>query len=160
MSSRARWLGLVGWLVLCQATGALGAWVTMPEIDNWYRTLVKPPGTPPDSVFGPVWTTLYVLMAIAAWLVWRAAGIRAARVPLTLFAVQLLLNLLWSFVFFGLHAPGWAFAEIVVLWLALVATAVAFFARNVWAGVLLVPYWVWVTYAAWLNFMIWRLNVP
>ena len=109
-------------------------------------------------MFGPVWTTLYVMMAVAAWLVWKQAGVRDAAVPLALFGGQLVLNVAWSFIFFGLHQPGWACVEIVVLWLAIVATVVAFFRQSRGAGWLLLPYLAWVSFAAVLNFAIWRLN--
>ena len=97
-------------------------------------------------------------MAVAAWLVWKREGFRAAKWALALFAGQLLLNVAWSCVFFGLHQPGWAFAEIVVLWLAIVATTTAFFRHSFVAGCLLLPYLAWVSFASLLNFVIWRLN--
>jgi translocator protein len=110
------------------------------------------------SVFGPVWTTLYVLMGIAAWLVWTTAGFRTARTALMLFALQLLLNGAWSWLFFGLHEPGWAFLDIVGLWIAIAATTVAFFGHRQTAGWLLMPYLAWVSFAGMLNFAIWTLN--
>lgn len=159
MSGRWKWLGLAGFVVVCLGAGGLGAMVTTPAIDGWYHTLAKPAWNPPDAVFGPVWTTLYVAMAVAAWLVWRQGGLGEARVPLLLFAVQLALNVAWSWVFFGAQQPGWAFVEIVVLWLAIVATTVSFWRRSRAAGWLLVPYLGWVSFAAVLNFTIWRLNL-
>lgn len=158
MTDRARWLGLVVCIAACLGAGAAGAVATTPEIEGWYRELAKPNWTPPDGVFGPVWTTLYILMAVAAWLVWRPAGWRAAAVPLALFAAQLLLNVAWSWIFFGLHQVGWALAEIIVLWLAIAATTAAFFRRSQTAGWLLTPYLAWVSLAAALNLAIWRLN--
>lgn len=152
------WLGLLASLGICLAAGGLGAMATTPEIDGWYQTIEKPDWNPPGYVFGPVWTILYVLMAIAAWLVWRAEGFRAAKIPLILFKVQLLLNVCWSWIFFGLHQPGWAFAEIVILWLAIATTTAAFFNRSKLAGTLMVPYLAWVTFAMALNFAIWQLN--
>ena len=137
----------------------LGAVATTPEIGGWYKTLAKPTWNPPDRVFGPVWTTLFVLMGIAAWLVWQRAGFMAATKPLSLFAVQLVLNVAWSWIFFGLHQPGWAFVEIVILWLAIVATTMAFFRCSKIAGWLLVPYLAWVSFASVLNFTIWRMNL-
>ncbi|NLF72596.1 MAG: tryptophan-rich sensory protein [Candidatus Anammoximicrobium sp.] len=160
MTAAVRGIGLVVLIAVCLGAGGLGAIATTPEIDGWYRTLAKPAWNPPGSVFGPVWTTLYVLMAIAAWLVWKPAGFRAAARPLTLFGVQLALNVSWSWIFFGLHQPGWAFAEIVMLWLAIVATTSAFFRCSKLAGWLLVPYGAWVSFAVVLNFTIWRLNGP
>lgn len=151
-------IGLVVMLVVCLGAGAVGALVTTPEIDGWYRSIQKPSWNPPDAVFGPVWTTLFVMMAIAGWLVWRPRGIRAAVVPLGLFAIQLGLNIAWSWIFFGLHQPGWACGEMVVLWGAIGATMVAFFRRSQLAGWLLAPYLVWVSFAMALNFAIWRLN--
>jgi benzodiazapine receptor len=160
MSSRVRWIGLAGFLVVCLGAGGLGALVTTPAIDGWYRTIAKPSWTPPDAVFGPVWTALYVMMAVAAWLVWSPAGFRAAAGPLTLFAAQLLLNIAWSWIFFGLHEPGGAFAEIVVLWGTIAATTAAFARRSRVAGGLMTPYLAWVSFAAVLNFAIWRANAP
>lgn len=158
MTLKRQWIGLAVWIALCLGAGGLGAVVTTPEINGWYRTIIKPTWNPPDSVFGPVWTTLYMMMAMAAWLVWKPAGLRAAAVPLTLFGIQLVLNSVWSWIFFGMHQPGWAFVEIVALWLALTVTMVAFFRRSRIAGWLLVPYLAWVSFASVLNFTIWRIN--
>jgi tryptophan-rich sensory protein len=158
MPPSTRWIGLASFLVLCLGAGGLGAAATTPEIDGWYRTLSKPTWNPPDWIFGPVWTTLFVLMAIAAWIVWRPAGFRAAAIPLTLFSAQLILNVVWSWVFFGLHQPGWAFVEIILLWVAILATLITFWRRSWWAGALLVPYLAWVSFAAMLNVVIWRMN--
>ena len=130
----------------------------MPEIGTGYRALLKPAWNPPDAVFGPVWMTLYLLMAIAAWLIWRSAGFAAARVPLVLFVLQLVLNVAWSWIFFRLHQMGWAVVEIGVLWVMIFATTVVFFKNNKLAGSLMVPYLVWVGFASVLNFTIWRLN--
>ena len=159
MTQRTRCIGLAVCLVACLGAGGLGAIATTPEIEGWYRTIGKPTWNPPDSVFGPVWTALYILMAIAAWLAWRPAGFKAAAFPLSLFGAQLLLNVAWSWIFFGLHQPGWAFAEIVILWLAIVATIVAFLRCSRLAGWLLVPYLAWVSFASVLNCAIWQLNV-
>ena len=158
MTGRTRWIGLAIFIGICLGAGGLGAIATTPEIDGWYRTVAKPTWNPPNSVFGPVWTTLFVMMAVAVWLVWRPAGFIAAKVPLLLFTAQLALNVAWSWIFFGLHQPGWAFVEIVILWLAIAATTRAFFQRSKLAGWLLVPYLAWVSFAAVLNFAIWRLN--
>lgn len=151
-------VALIGSIVLCLAAGGLGAWATNSEIPTWYAGIAKPSWNPPNWVFGPVWTTLYVLMAVAAWLVWRRDGMREARGPLTLFAIQLALNTLWSFLFFGLHNPGLAAAEIVLLSATILATTVSFWRRSHWAGALLVPYLAWVSFATVLNFTIWQLN--
>jgi len=148
-------LGFLGWLALSAATASVGIFV---RPGAWYRTLEKPAWTPPDAAFGPVWTVLYVLMAIAAWRVWRAGGFGEAGGALSLYLVQIALNALWSVLFFGLHRPGWAFAEIVVLAVAITATIVAFARVDRLAAALLVPYLAWATFAAVLNGTIWRLN--
>jgi tryptophan-rich sensory protein len=154
--SRARLiLGLVGWLALCFSAAALGGFFMPGE---WYAQLRKPSWNPPGWIFGPVWTVLYAMMAIAAWLVWRRGGFAVQRVPLGVFLLQLLLNALWSPLFFGLHNPGLAFAEILLLWLGLLATLLIFWRRSRGAGLLLVPYLAWVSFAAVLNFTLWRLN--
>ena len=158
MTDRTRWIGLVLFVLVCVVAGGLGAVATTPEIDGWYRTVVKPEWNPPDWVFGPVWTTLFVLMGISAWLVWKLAGFQETAIPLSLFAVQLILNVTWSWIFFGMHQIGWAAVEIVILWLAILATTVAFFRRSKPAGWLLMPYLGWVTFASVLNFAIWQLN--
>lgn len=129
--------------------------VTTPSIPNWYADLVKPSWTPPDWVFGPVWSVLYLSMAVAAWLVWRHDDV---AVQMTLFGIQLLLNALWSWLFFGLHSPSAASVDIVLLWTAIAATTVVFWRRSTAAGILFVPYLVWVSFACVLNLAIWRLN--
>ena len=153
------WLGLLISVVICLAAAALGAFATTPEIDGWYQTLAKPSWNPPASIFGPVWTTLYLMMAVAAWLVWKQGGLPGARVALILFGIQLVLNVAWSWIFFRFHQPGWAFAEMLVLWLAIIATTFAFFRCSTAAGWLMTPYLAWVSFAAFLNFTIWRLNL-
>jgi benzodiazapine receptor len=125
---------------------------------EWYDSLAKPSWTPPNGVFGPVWTLIYVLMAIAAWLVWRKAGFAGAGGALSLFFLQLALNALWSYLFFGRQQPGVAFVEIVVLWLVIFATTVGFWKVRPLAGILLIPYLCWVAFASILNYQIWRLN--
>ena len=159
MKTSTCWFGLLFFIFVCLGAGGLGAVVTTPEIDGWYKTLEKPLWNPPDYVFGPVWTTLYAMMAIAAWMVWKPAGFKAAAMPLTLFGMQLALNVVWSWVFFGIHRPGWAFAEILILWLAIVVTSVSFFRYSKIAGWLMAPYLAWVSFASVLNFTIWRLNI-
>ncbi len=158
MTPLSRGIGLVVFVVLCLAAGAAGGIVTGPEIGGWYQTLEKPAWQPPNWIFGPVWTTLYLMMAVAAWLIWKPAGLGAARFPLVLFIVQLVLNVAWSWIFFGMHRPGWAVLELVVLWLAIAVTTWAFFRRSSIAGWLMVPYLAWVSFAGVLNFEIWRLN--
>lgn len=148
-------LALMGWLALCFTAAAGAAFVS---IDGWYATLIKPSWNPPSWLFGPVWSLLYVMMGVAAWLVWCEGGWKLRRQALGFFLVQLLLNALWTPLFFGLHQPGMAFAEIIALWLSLFATVTLFWREKKVAGFLLLPYLVWVTFAALLNFKIWRLN--
>lgn len=150
-----RLLVLAGWLLLCFSAASLGAWFGPGE---WYASLKKPSWNPPGWIFGPVWSALYTMMAVAAWLVWQRGGFAAQRRPLLLFLAQLALNAAWTPLFFGLHWPGVAFAEIVLLWLAIVATITAFWRVNHTAAALLGPYLAWVTFAAFLNFTLWRLN--
>jgi len=152
-------LGLIVSIVLCFGAAGLGGLVTDPQIPAWYAQLAKPAWTPPNLLFGPVWTALYLCMAVAAWLVWRQGGLAAAKVPLGLFAVQLALNALWPLLFFGLRQPGIAAVEIVLLWAAILATVVAFWNRSRSAALLLIPYLAWVTFAVFLNYAIWRMNL-
>ena len=154
-SLKPAWPGLVVWLILCFAAPALGS-ATGPG--EWYAQLQKPSWNPPGWVFGPVWTALYTMMAVAAWLVWKQDGFKAQRRPLTLFLMQLALNATWTPLFFGLHWPGVAFFEMVLLWLAITATLVAFWRVSRVAAWLLAPYLAWVSFAAVLNFTLWRLN--
>jgi benzodiazapine receptor len=151
-----RWIVLAGFVVICLVTGALGGAASATSIVDWYQTIAKPWWTPPDWVFGPTWTVLYIMMAVAAWLVWQT-GDRTAP-ALTLFFVQLALNLGWSVIFFGLRSPGLALIEVVFLWLGVLLTMLAFFGRSTPAGWLFVPYLVWVSFAAVLNFAIWTMN--
>jgi tryptophan-rich sensory protein len=145
-------------VALCLGIGALGASVVQGSVDTWYADLGKPAFTPPDWVFGPVWTLLYVLMAVAAWRVWRAADSDTARGPLTLFALQLALTLGWIVVFFGLLKIGAAVATIVVLDVGVIVTTLAFRTVDRIAALLMVPYVAWVGFATVLNIAIWRLN--
>ncbi|WP_419184774.1 TspO/MBR family protein [Botrimarina mediterranea] len=149
---------LAGFLLLCFSAAAVGGMLTASSVGGWYQTLRKPPLSPPDWVFGPVWSALYTLMAIAAWLVWRRSGWQAGIRPLSLFVVQLSLNVAWSGVFFFLRMPGGAFAEITILWLAIAATTWQFWKHSHVAALLMTPYLAWVTFAGYLNFAIWRLN--
>jgi tryptophan-rich sensory protein len=142
-------------LGLCFGAAAFGGFFGPAE---WYATLKKPAWNPPGWVFGPVWTALYTMMAVAAWLVWQRGGFASQRRPLTLFLAQLALNAAWTPLFFGLRLPGLAFAEIMVLWLAIAATLTSFRGVSRPAAWLLVPYLAWVTFAAALNFALWRLN--
>ncbi len=151
-------VGLVLFLALCLGIGALGAAVVAGSVNTWYADLNKPPFNPPNEVFGPVWTVLYVMMAIAAWRVWRATDRETARGPLTMFALQLALNLGWSVAFFGLERTGAAVAVIVALELTIITTAFAFRPIDRLAALLMVPCALWVGFATVLNIAIWRLN--
>lgn len=139
------------------AAAAVGTRATMRSLDTWYVTLRKPAWVPSGRLIGLVWTVLYVLMAVAAWLVWREAGV-GGWLPVLLFAVQLLLNALWSILFFGRRDPQAALVGIVVLWTAILITMAAFWAVTSWAGILFVPYLAWVTFAGNLNRIVAGLN--
>lgn len=152
-------LKLLFCIAASQAAGFIGAIFTMPAIDSWYKTLARPEFAPPNWVFAPVWTTLYILMGVAAFLVWQKGLERKeVKVALTIFAIQLILNTLWSIIFFGLQSPGWAFVEVIFLWVAILATIIAFAKVSKLAAWLLAPYILWVSFAAYLNFMIFWLN--
>jgi tryptophan-rich sensory protein len=151
-------LTFLGFVAVTFAAAAVGGLVTSGSVHSWYPILVKPSWNPPSWVFGPVWTALYTMMAVAAWLVCRRAGWGGAKPALVLFAVQLVLNAAWSPLFFGWHRIGLAFVDIVLLWAAIVATTVAFWRVTTLAGWLFVPYLAWVSFAAVLNFVIWRMN--
>jgi tryptophan-rich sensory protein len=151
-------LGLFGFFALTFLASVIGSMATAESVATWYPTLAKPSFNPPNWVFAPVWAALYAMMALAGWRVWRLRGFAGARRELTLFAVQLALNCLWSILFFGMRQIGWALAAIVILLALIVLTAALFWRRERLAGLLLVPYAVWVAFAAVLNFEIWRMN--
>jgi len=155
---RAQFVGLLIFLALSFSAAGLGSLATTPNIASWYASLAKPTWTPPNWLFGPVWTILYICMAVAAWLVWRKGGLVENRNPLGLFAVQLALNAAWSWLFFGFHLPGAAFIEILALLAAIAATTVAFWRKSLAAGLLMLPYLGWVGFASVLNLAIWRLS--
>lgn len=141
--------------MLCFSAGAVGAQFTP---GTWYAGLAKPAWTPPGWVFAPVWTILYLLMAVAAWLVTLNGEWRQRRLPLALFSLQLAVNAAWSWLFFGLQRPDWALLNILMLWGLVSVTVVLFLNTRRVAGILLLPYWGWLTLAAALNAVIWRLN--
>lgn len=150
-------LGLVGWLAATAAAAGLGS-VATQRSGEFYAQLTSPDWAPPGEVFGPVWTVLYLLMAISAWLVWRIAGFAHARTALALYVVQLVFNALWSWLFFAWQMGAAALADIVLLWVLIVATIVAFWRHHRLAAVLLVPYLLWVGFATALNHAMWSLN--
>ncbi|RCS30462.1 tryptophan-rich sensory protein [Rhodanobacter denitrificans] len=151
-------IGLAGWLLLSFAAAAMGA-IASVQAAIFYQHLAQPSWAPPSYVFGPVWSLLYALMGIAAWRVWREGGWHRQRGALALFVIQLAVNVLWSWLFFGWHRGGLAFADVVLLWLLIVATLVGFWRVRVMAGALLVPYLCWVSFAAALNFAVWQMNL-
>lgn len=152
-------LALVVSVAACFGAAAIGSAFTSPAIPTWYAGLSKPAWTPPSWLFGPVWTLLYLSMGVAAWLVWRErANYTGVRLALLIFGVQLALNALWSIIFFGMKRPGLAFIEIMILWEAILLTFLAFRRIDTLAALLLLPYLLWVSFAALLNFTIWRMN--
>lgn len=157
MRTSEQLLGLAGWLAVACAAAAVGAAASI-EAGPFYAELARPAWAPPGSVFGPVWTVLYALMGVAAWLVWRRGGFRAARGALTLFLLQLVPNALWSWLFFAWHRGALAFGDVLLLWLLVLATLIAFWRVRPLAGALLVPYLAWVSFATILSRAIWRLN--
>jgi tryptophan-rich sensory protein len=155
LSKKQKIIGFIGWSFLCFGVAWAASLATPGE---WYASLEKPPFNPPDWVFGLIWTILYALMAVAAWLVWKKKGFLRANIPMTLFFLQLGLNGVWPWLFFGFKLPGWAFLDIVVLWFALLLTLASFWIESPAAGALLVPYLAWISYAAVINYIIWRIN--
>lgn len=149
---------LVGWLLASFSAALIGGLSTASSVTTWYPTIAKPSWTPPSWLFGPVWTALYAMMGVAAWSVWRRVGWRDGALPLGLFVVQLALNAAWSILFFGLQNPLAGLVDIGALWIAIGLTTVAFFRVSRLAGALMIPYWLWVSFATALNFAIWRLN--
>ncbi len=149
------YLGLLGFAAATFVTALSGAFF---KPGQWYEGLRKPSWRPPNWLFGPAWTVLYVTIAIAGWLVWREAGFAGAGLPLAIYGIQLVLNAVWSGLFFGLRRPDLAFVEVVLLWLSILATILAFAPIHAGAAWLLLPYLCWVAFAAWLNLTLWRMN--
>jgi benzodiazapine receptor len=159
--SRNLLVALAAFVALTFSAAGICSAFAARSIRTWYVTLHKPVGNPPASYFGPVWTALYFLMAIAAWNVWRVGGGWDGATPaITIFLIQLALNAAWSMIFFGLCWPGLALIEIILLWAAVLATMVLFCRISAFSGTLIAPYLAWITYAAYLNAGIWRLNSP
>jgi len=158
MSNKSQSLGLIVSLVVCFAASGIGALFTTPQIDGWYATLNRPAFAPPNWVFGPVWSLLFAMMAVASWLVWKANPWKETRVALGCFGAQLMLNVLWSILFFGMQNPAAAFVEILVLWGMILITIILFFRHSRPAAFLMVPYLLWVGFAAVLNYGFWNLN--
>ena len=153
-------LKLIIALVVTLAIGGIGSMFTAPAITGWYVNLAKPALNPPNWVFAPVWTTLFILMGLAAFLVWRQGlDKKEIKIALAIFVFQLFLNVFWTLLFFGIHNPAVAFTEIISLWTAILALIIAFYQVNRTAAYLLIPYIVWVSFAAYLNFAIWQLSL-
>ena len=150
-------IGLVAWLAISFIAAGIGSAASI-QARPFYAQLVRPEWAPPANVFGPVWTILYALMGISAWLIWRVDGFRAARTALTVFLVQLAVNALWSWLFFGWRLGALALADIVLLWALIVATVVLFWRIKPLAGALLIPYLLWVSFASALSYSVWQLN--
>ncbi len=151
-------LKLVASVILCQIAGFLGSLFTTPAIPTWYQTLNKPVFTPPSWVFSPIWISLFVLMGISLYFVWRRTDHPPFKIAFVFFFAQLILNILWSIVFFGLKSPLLGLVDIVALWIAILFTIFHFFKVSKFSGVLLLPYLVWVSFATLLNFSLWILN--
>ena len=156
-SLKTQLLGLVGWLAVTFAAGSVGA-LASARAATFYGQLSQPSWAPPAWLFGPVWSVLYLSMAVAAWLVWRERGFKGAPVALWLFVIQLVANALWTWLFFVLHAGALSMAEILVLWLLIAATILKFWPVRRLAALLLVPYLAWVSFASALTLSLWRLN--
>ncbi|HEY0917105.1 MAG TPA: TspO/MBR family protein [Solimonas sp.] len=156
-SRRHQFLGLVAWLLLAGLAAAVGA-VASADAARFYTQLQQPSWAPPAAVFGPVWSLLYLLMGIAAWLVWRGGPRSGRQQALGLFSAQLAVNALWSWLFFAWHRGALALADVLLLWILLAATLVAFWRLRPLAGLLLLPYLAWVSFAALLNAVVWHLN--
>lgn len=151
-------VGLAVSVIVCFSAAFIGSIATASNINEWYGGINKPSWNPPNWIFGPVWTTLFLMMAISVWLVWIRVGFAKAKFAISAFAIQLILNVLWSVVFFGLQQIGWACVEIAVLWVCIAATVFLFQQHSKLAAILLAPYLAWVSFAAFLNFTIWQLN--
>lgn len=150
-----RYVALAGWILLCYGAAALGG---LAAPDKWYTQIRKPSWNPPNWVFAPVWTLLFTMMGVAAWLVWEERTSADVKTALILFGVQLVFNVAWSWIFFGMHRIDLAFLEVLPFWGAILATTLAFHQVRPLAGWLFVPYLAWVTFAAFLTFVLWRLN--
>lgn len=149
---------LLLFVAFCFSAAGIGGAITSSSVATWYQTLLKPRWTPPEWVFGPVWTALYFMMAVAAWLVWRRSDWLATRAAMGWFSFQLALSVCWSAFFFGMRSPGLAFFDIVVLWFSIAVTTVLFGRQSLTAALFLVPYILWTSFAAVLNLAIWRMN--
>ena len=151
------WGLLIIFIIVCNLIGAIGTIWTASD-GSWYKGINKPSFNPPSWIFGPVWTLLFTLMGISLYLVWTSPSSNIKLIALTLFVIQFLFNIAWSYLFFGLNKPLWSFIEILVLLVFILITTFYFIKVNKTAGYLLIPYFLWVSFASFLNYSIWRLN--
>jgi len=154
---KVNWLLLIGFIIVCNLIGALGAVWTSSD-GSWYKGINKPSFNPPSWIFAPVWTLLFSLMGIALYLVWVAPSSKIRTIALVIFGIHFVLNVLWSYLFFGAHNPLWSLIEILILLVFIVVTGIYFYMINQFAGYLLIPYFLWVAFASFLNYSIWNLN--
>jgi tryptophan-rich sensory protein len=157
MTPLTQFSGLIVSLLICFIVAVLGA-LASTNASDFYGELVKPAWAPPGWLFGPVWTMLYIMMGVAAWLVWRPSGFNGAQLALSLFLAQLIFNALWSWLFFNMQLGMWAFVDITLLWVCLAAMVILFWQVSTVAGMLILPYILWVSFATLLNFHVWKLN--
>lgn len=158
MKEKKLWISLIAFILLCLTIEIIGGFWTKESVSSWYPTLIKPSWTPPDWVFGPVWSLLYLMIAISGWLIYQAEHSHQRTIALILFGVQLALNFIWSFLFFSLKSPILGLIDIVLLCLLISLTIVKAWPVRPMASLLLIPYLIWVLYAASLNAGIWLLN--
>jgi translocator protein len=152
-----KWGLLIGFIILCNLIGSIGALWNSSD-GNWFKDLKKPNFNPPNWIFGPVWTLLFTLMGITLYIVWTAPSSEIRTIALALFWTQFIFNVLWSYLFFGIHNPFLAFIEIILLLILIIATGIYFYSVNRFAGYLLIPYFLWVIFASFLNYTLWKLN--
>lgn len=146
-------------ILICQGAGLVGSFAVRATEDTWYSTIKKPSSTPPNWVFGPVWIVMYGLMGVALYLVWVSqSGLGNKNIAIVAFMIHLILNVLWSFLFFYFKNPFLALIEIILLWAMILICVIVFFPLSQWAGILMIPYLLWVTFASGLNFSIWHMN--
>ena len=151
-------LPLVISIIIAQGSGLIGSLFTATSVNTWFETISKPTWNPPSWIFGPVWTILYLLMGIAAYIIWQKKDIVGVKVTLLVYGIHLVFNSLWSILFFGLKNPQLAFFEIIVLLILIIITTILFWKIDRWAGALMFPYIAWVSFATVLNYTIWQLN--
>ena len=155
---KINWFRLIVSLVMCQLAGIIGTFFTVNSISTWYASLNKPSFNPPGWIFGPVWITLYILMGISFYLIWMKKDNCNFKLLSSLFLIQLILNSLWTIIFFGLHSPFYAFIEIIILWIMILLCIILFYKISKISSYLLIPYLLWVSFASILNFFLWKLN--